>query len=132
MTIGRVAITDGEMTTNEAIAHFKLEKESTISSQYIYLHLKQFNFSELSSTSSIADAVNSKTVRQIPILIPSLQVMSAFQEKVEPIFNLLKNYAFQIQTLTNLRDTLLPRLISGQIRLPDLVEEIGATTTLSL
>ena len=118
MTIGRVAITDGEMTTNEAIAHFKLSDGVAVSTEYVYLHLKQFDFTKLSSTSSIADAVNSKTVREIPILVPSSDVMTAFQEQISPVFVMLKNSEQQTRTLSTLRDTLLPRLISGQLRLP--------------
>jgi type I restriction enzyme, S subunit len=119
MTIGRVAITDGEMTTNEAIAHFKLEPGAPITSEFIYLHLKQFDFSKLSSTSSIADAVNSKTVREIPILVPSIEVLRAFQDQVGVLFSALKNSEQHAQSIAQLRDALLPRLISGQLRLPE-------------
>jgi len=119
MTIGRVAITDGEMTTNEAIAHFKMASDATLTTEYIYLHLKQFDFSSLSSTSSIADAVNSKTVRDIPILLPSAGVLDAFQSQAVGLFAKIKNTEQQAQTLCTLRDTLLPRLISGQLRLPE-------------
>ena len=124
MTIGRVAITEGEMTTNEAIAHFRLDASSPLSSEYIYLHLRQFDFSRLSSTSSIAEAVNSKTVREIPILVPSKQVAAAFQDQISTVFARLKKNEQQAQTLTQLRDTLLPRLISGQLRLPEAEAEI--------
>ncbi len=117
MTIGRVALTDGEMTTNEAIAHFKLEEQSPLTSEYIYLHLKQFDYATLSSTSSIADAVNSKTVKAIPILVPNALLVQAFQDAVRPIFERIKLIQQQAQTLATLRDTLLPRLISGQLRL---------------
>lgn len=119
MTIGRVAITDGEMTTNEAIAHFKLEEQSQPTSEYIYLHLKQFDYTRLSSTSSIADAVNSKTVKAIPILVPNAAIALAFQDAISPIFEKIKLIQHQAQTLATLRDTLLPRLISGQLRLPE-------------
>ncbi|MBK3465458.1 restriction endonuclease subunit S [Pseudomonas sp. MF6776] len=119
MTIGRVAITSGEMTTNEAIAHFKINEQSPLASEYIYLHLKQFDYSRLSSTSSIADAVNSKTVKAIPILVPSAGVAAAFQRTVSVIFDRIKTVQLQAKTLTQLRDTLLPRLISGQLRLPE-------------
>lgn len=119
LTIGRVAITDGGMTTNEAIAHCKLTKQSPLSSEYIYLHLKQFDYATLSSTSSIADAVNSKTVKALPILVPSANVVAAFQDTVSVIFERIKTAQHQAQTLATLRDTLLPRLISGQLRLPE-------------
>jgi type I restriction enzyme S subunit len=129
MTIGRVALTDGEMTTNEAIAHFKLDEKSPLTSEFIYLHLKQFNYLTLSSTSSIADAVNSKTVKTIPILVPDATVMLAFQDAVRPVFERIKLIQQQAQSLATLRDTLLPRLISGQLRLPEAeaaLEEMSA------
>jgi len=119
MTIGRVAITDGEMTTNEAIAHFKLNQHSPVTTEFIYLTLKQFDFLTLSSTSSIADAVNSKTVRGLPLVVPSAAVLVAFQDAIVPLFQRMKLVGKQAQTLATLRDTLLPRLISGQLRLPE-------------
>ncbi len=128
MTIGRVAISDGAMTTNEAIAHFKLCEESPISSEFIYLHLKSFDYSTLSSTSSIADAVNSKTIKNIPILLADVSVLAEFQNRIEPIFGKIKVIEQQTQTLTTLRDTLLPRLISGQLRLPEAEQGIAAIT----
>ena len=128
MTIGRLAITDGEMTTNEAIAHFKLNQQSPVTTEFIYLTLKQFDFSTLSSTSSIADAVNSKTVRALPLVVPTAAVLGAFQDAIAPVFQRMKVVGKQAQTLATLRDTLLPRLISGQLRLPEahaLVEEVA-------
>jgi type I restriction enzyme S subunit len=115
MTIGRVAITYGEMTTNEAIAHFKLSPDGPITSEFIYLHLKQFDFSKLSSTSSIADAVNSKTVREIPILMPGVEVLRAFQDQIGVLFSMIKNSEQHAQSIVQIRDALLPRLISGQL-----------------
>ena len=128
MTIGRVALTDGEMATNEAIAHFKLNEMSPLKSEYIYLYLKQFKYNSLSSTSSIADAVNSKTIKSIPVLVPDHITLAVFHEKVDVIFKRILSITHQINTLTNLRDTLLPRLISGRLRLPDaniLIKEVA-------
>lgn len=128
MTIGRVAISDGEMTTNEAIAHCKLTSDSPLPSEYIYLHLKGFDYSSLSSTSSIADAVNSKTVKAIPILVPSAEVVASFKKLTGVLFEKIKNTHYQSQTLITMRDTLLPRLISGQLRIADAQAEIEKVT----
>lgn len=119
MTIGRVVVTDGLMATNEAIAHFKLEDDSPLTSDFIYLYLKQFDYSTLSSTSSIADAVNSKTVKNIPILVAASSVLVAFQVVVSKLLKRIKSIEHQIQTLISIRDTLLPRLLSGQLRVSD-------------
>ncbi len=128
MTIGRVAISDGEMTTNEAIAHCKLTSDSPLPSEYIYLHLKGFDYSSLSSTSSIADAVNSKTVKAIPILVPSAEVVASFKKITGVLFEKIKNTHYQSQTLITLRDTLLPRLISGQLHIADAEAELEKVT----
>ena len=115
LTVGRLGITTEEMTTNEAIAHFKLDSESPISKEYLYLYLKNFNYEELGSTSSIAKAINSKIVKKIPILVPESNKLNEFKELFENIFNEIKSNQIEINNLTKLRDTLLPKLMSGEI-----------------
>ena len=60
LTIGRVAIADNELTTNEAIARFILPNSDY--REFTYLYLKQYKYERLGSTSSIATAVNSKII----------------------------------------------------------------------
>ena len=115
LTVGRLGITTEEMVTNEAIAHFKLDENSLISKEYLYLYLKNFNYEELGSTSSIAKAINSKIVKKIPVLIPSNNKMKEYKELFENIFNEIKSNQLEINNLTKLRDTLLPKLMSGEI-----------------
>ena len=115
LTVGRLGITTEEMVTNEAIAHFKLDENSIISKEYLYLYLKNFNYEELGSTSSIAKAINSKIVKKIPVLIPSNNKMKESKELFENIFNEIKSNQLEINNLTKLRDTLLPKLMSGEI-----------------
>lgn len=114
LTVGRLGITTEEMVTNEAIAHFKLGENSEITKEYLYLYLKNFNYEELGSTSSIAKAINSKIVKKIPILIPNDKIYE-LKELFENIFNEIKSNQLEINNLTKLRDTLLPKLMSGEI-----------------
>ncbi|MNP85136.1 hypothetical protein D3C76_1847430 [compost metagenome] len=61
--------------------------------------------------------------------MPSANVLVAFANVADPLFERLIENERQAQTLTQLRDTLLPRLISGQLRLPEaeaMVEEVCA------
>lgn len=115
LTIGRVAITDGPMLTNEAIAHFKLPGDPVISSEYLYLYLKGFDYSTLGSTSSIADAVNSKTIREMPIMVADRELIGRFTKTVAPWFEEIRNRQNEITALSELRDGLLPKLLSGEI-----------------
>ncbi len=63
MTVGRVAITAEEMLSNEAIAHFKFNRNTPFSKEYLYLFLKTFKYDLLGSTSSIVTAVLLNTYR---------------------------------------------------------------------
>jgi type I restriction enzyme S subunit len=114
LTVGRISITTERMLSNEAIAHINLIDDS-MSPEFIYLYLKQFNFDSLGSTSSIATAINSKAIKALKFIKPSQDVFQNFQLQVIPIFQQILSYTNENQELTNLRDTLLPKLISGEL-----------------
>lgn len=115
LTVGRVAITDGEMLSNEAIAHFNLLTDSIDGPEFLYLYLERFTYENLGSTSSIATAVNSKMVKAMPVLVPPLAITSAFSRSILPIFDQMKLLGNQNTTLSLVRDALLPKLLSGQL-----------------
>lgn len=112
LTIGRVAIADKELATNEAIAHFQTQHNTL---EYTYLALKNYEFSSLGSTSSIATAVNSKIIKSMPWMMPSDDVLNQFHNVLSPIFNGIRNNIQEITRLSALRDTLLPKLMAGEI-----------------
>lgn len=66
--------------------------------------------------------INQSDVREQLLLVPSNAVLEAFAEMVDPLLSLLFANSSEIQTLTQLRDTLLPRLISGKLKLPEMQE----------
>ena len=115
LTIGRVSITTCETTTNEAIVHFKITDKSFLTTEYLYLFFQQFDFNSLGSTSSIATAVNSKTIKGIEILIPNEELIKAFQMKISNIFAQIKNLTMENKNLVETRDLLLPKLLNGEI-----------------
>ena len=114
LTLGRVAIADADLTTNEAIARFILP--SSDYREYTYLYLKQFKYGSLGSTSSIATAVNSKIIKAMPFLMPSKEVIKDFSNIAGKLFDEIKNLNQESTRLSTLRDTLLPKLMSGQIK----------------
>ena len=113
LTVGRIAITHGEMTTNEAIAHFKTDK--SFINEYLYCYLKDFNYQTMGSTSSIAIAVNSKIIKAMPFVIPADDEISRFHSVAGPIFEQILNNQLENDSLAEMRDTLLPRLMSGEL-----------------
>ncbi len=116
MTVGRVGITTNNMLSNEAIAHFKFTEETPFSTEYLYLYLKTFNFNSLGSTSSIVTSINSTMIKDMLITIPDSQTMGKFKKVSKSIFDKIFFNQSQIRTLENLRDTLLPKLMSGEVR----------------
>lgn len=118
LTIGRVSITCGQMTTNEAIAHFNLSNKSKITTEYLYLYLKGFDYGKLGNTSSIANAVNSKIIKSMPIIVPDNKTIKTFSDVMESVFSKIKYTIKQSDKLIEIRDSLLPKLMSGEIRVP--------------
>jgi len=117
LTVGRVVIADMPLTTNEAIAHFGIYPKSGISHEFLYLYLSQFDYGSLGSTSSIATAVNSATIRAMPILIPPKELVAAFSKVISPLFEKVRINQSECQSLSKTRDLLLPRLLSGKINI---------------
>lgn len=118
LTVGRIAITDGEMTTNEAIAHFKTDNKDII--EYLYCYLKTFNYGNLGSTSSIATAVNSKIIKAMPFIVPSNEKLKEFHDFASPFFAHMKAIQAENRQLTLLRNSLLPRLLDGELDVSDI------------
>ena len=71
--------------------------------------------------------ISKKVFRPIPALVPSSEVVQQFMEVASTLFDKLIENEKQAQTLATLRDTLLPRLISGQLRLPEPQETLEET-----
>lgn len=115
LTVGRVAITTEKMLSNEAIAHFIPKKSTYLTPEYIFLFLKNFEYDSLGNTSSIATAVNSQTIKGINILVPDIEITNNFSSSVVALFKRIKTNQEEIKTLSQIRDSLLPKLMSGEI-----------------
>lgn len=113
LTVGRVTIATSDMCTNEAIAHFYIDKDWKRA--YTYCYLNNFEYDTLGNTSSISKAVNSKIIKAMPFVMPAEPIILAFSKLVDPILNEIKNKQAICIKLTEARDRLLPKLISGQL-----------------
>ena len=90
LTVGRLGFTEYDMCSNEAIAQLPIKDPDIVDKNYLYYYLKNFNFGSLSSTSSIATAVNSKTVKNISVNLPPLDqqkkiadILGSLDEEIE-------------------------------------------------
>ncbi len=90
LTVGRLGFAEYDMCSNEAIAQLPIKDPDIVDKNYLYYYLKNFNLDSLSSTSSIATAVNLKTVKNISVNLPSLDrqrkianILGSLDEKIE-------------------------------------------------
>lgn len=116
MTIGRLAISTEKMVSNEAIAHFKQKDDSSLFPEFLYLFLKTYSWVELGSTSSIVESINSQMIKEIEMVIPNKQKLNDFKYLIKPYFNRIRANQTQISALTQTRNMLLPKLMSGEVR----------------
>ena len=63
----------------------------------------------------------------IPLLIPSDSELESFQSVAGPVVTKILFNSIESRTLATIRDTLLPRLISGELRMPDAEAQVEMT-----
>ena len=95
-----------------------LQGKDGVSTEHLMMFLKRTNI-EPFMTGAVQAKLSQSNMWRIMFLKPPHQISESFGCVIEPLFAKLRHNTEKAQTLTNLRDTLLPRLISGQLRLPD-------------
>ena len=113
LTVGRVAFAGADVCTNEAIAHF--QKEGDEWKAYTLMYLRNYNYDSLGNTSGISKAVNSTIIKNMPFVMPCTAILQEFSQRVLPFIKQTENLQSQIRLLTEARDRLLPKLMSGEI-----------------
>ena len=85
---------------------------------YVYSFLNNpstLNILKSEALGSVQKYVNTDSINNLKIVIPNETLMEKFSKIVDPIFLRMENNIFQIKKLENSRDTLLPKLMSGEI-----------------
>lgn len=77
------------------------------------------HFENFDSEGTIFGSISKKDFQALPVISPTLPALAAYDAVSSPIDAKVVENEEQIRILANIRDTLLPRLISGQLRLPD-------------
>ena len=103
------------MATNQG---FIVIKPNNINSLY-YLFLNFFNrvneFINEANGSTFLE-ISRGIFRELPIIVPPFELLDRFHRVIKQFFETRFNNEEEIVTLTNIRDSLLPKLMSGEIR----------------
>lgn len=121
-TAGEVCLLAEPTTANQACCGL-LPRASYRSFLFFLARRERHNLASKSSGSAQQN-LNKGLVAGHAVLIPSDDVVKNYESVIGILLDAWIESDKKILTLSNLRDTLLPRLISGQLRLPDAIEEI--------
>jgi len=94
-----------------------LRGKEEISLEYLFLLLKNTNVAHV-VTGAVQPKINQSNMNGIEIVIPDKTLISRFTDIVSPLFELHRKNAEKIKLLSQIRDSFLPRLMSGKIRVP--------------
>ena len=112
--IGYIAIAAGEVTTNQGFKSVVPKPE--IGTPFAYFFLKNtLPVIEGMASGSTFKEVSGSTMKNVPAVIPDAEILAKFSDFCAPIFAQQRTLEEQNQSLAKLRDSLLPKLMSGEI-----------------
>ena len=100
-----------------------LSGKGEVSTEHIMLSLKRTNIQAFVN-GAVQAKLNQGNLNRIPFLIPNPQVAAVFAEEIEPLYGSIRANREQAGILSNIRDTLLPRLMSGKLRVPSITAQM--------
>lgn len=120
-TIGRVAmVVDDPINWNTSESVFNMHPIDTVSSEFIYLLLLSDNFQQYvqqNAQGGVQQGIRMASLKAFQLAIPD--DLNLFDNLVKPIISKIKSNDKENDTLSLLRDTLLPRLMSGELEIPE-------------
>lgn len=117
--IGYIAIAAGDVTTNQGFK--SIVPKSEIGTAFIYYFLKNaLPTIERMASGSTFKEISGSTMKSVPAFIPNNEALAKFNEFCTPIFEQQQLLESQNQHLSQMRDTLLPKLISGELDVSDI------------
>lgn len=100
-----------------------LQGANGISTEHLMLALRGIDFTPY-VTGAVQAKLNQANLFRIPFLIPVTEIANSFYLNIRHLYEKLRANTEQAKLLELLRDTLLPRLISGKLRLPEAQEAV--------
>ena len=99
-------------------AHIITGKEG-FSVEELYLFFSLTNIKSI-VTGAVQQKVSQQNLREVPAVIPNKEVLSAFDKLIQPMFAQIRNIRDENASLVKIRDTLLVKLMSGDIDVSDI------------
>ncbi len=99
------------------VASFKYKADNSFYT-YTYFKMKSLmdEIKQFNNSGTVFGSINKTDFQEMKIIIPPINLVLKYQEEVKPLDDKVIQNTFQIKTLENTRDTLLPKLMSGEVR----------------
>jgi type I restriction enzyme S subunit len=123
-TIGRVALvtqTPTNWNTSESV--FNMHPTQNISSEFLYILLLSDVFQQyvkIHAQGGVQQGIRMASLKEYRMAIPEDSLLRKFDDIVMPIISRIKNNDNQSDSLASLRDTLLPKLMSGELKVNEI------------
>jgi len=123
--VGYLSITHIELAINQG--YIALLPQQYLSNNYMYLWLdKYMQVVKNAANGSTFLEISKTAFRNIECVVPLQDVLEKFDQIIEPIFSKVLYNITQTQSLTKTRDILLPKLMSGQVRVNNIKQLASA------
>ncbi len=123
-TVGRVALIGVPMTMNQSC--YGLRDLEGTNGYFTYFATRALIASlRQHAHGSVFDTITRHTLAGVSVVLPPIGLVKVFETRVGPILERIRAGLLGSHTLTALRDTLLPKLISGELRVKDAERFIG-------
>lgn len=118
-TVGLVSINTKPSHTNQQINTVIPHNKSALFYLYQYIKNNEELLKNMGRGGTTTLNVNTRSFSNIRLLIPSEIALEQFHRVVEGLFKKIELNLHESRTLSTLRDTLLPRLMSGELEVPE-------------
>lgn len=119
--MGKVAISKCKCITNQQINSLKCDNYLFMYYFFVYSYSK---LKRLAGDGTTMPIINKSRFESLQVLFPGKQILKYFEEQLRDLDEQVLVNSKENQTLTKLRDTLLPKLISGEVRLKEFRKEL--------
>jgi type I restriction enzyme S subunit len=119
-----------EMSINEHV--YRLRGSDQLSQSFVYLLLASEPVKEelrRRGTGVAIPGLNSTALRTMLVLLPPRHVVQRFDAITAPLLRAILRNSLESKTLAEIRDTLLPRLLSGEIRVSDVEPQLAVSVS---
>lgn len=96
---------------------FYTEMKINYVAKYVFLDISSRDLVSMNAGSAVP-SMTTDILNGLKIIVPDSEVLEKFEQVVSPLFNSIQSNTKENEKLAQLRDTLLPKLMSGEIRVP--------------